>query len=85
MSSPRTWLAFAFALFMVQSSTATFISTAIPITNRVRSGTNQSCIVTNVAVTVTPEELVKTTIDFVTSGLITLREGYLPAYLEQTE
>ena len=34
------------------------------------------------AVTVTPEELVKTTIDFVTSGPITLREGYLPAYLE---
>ena len=43
---------------------------------------SESCIVTNVAVTVTPEELVKTTIDFVTSGPITLREGYLPAYLE---
>ena len=41
-----------------------------------------SCIVTNVAVTVTPEQLVKTTIDFVTSGPITLREGYLPAYIE---
>ena len=43
---------------------------------------SESCIVTNVAVTVTPEELVKTTIDFVTNGPITLREGYLPAYIE---
>ena len=43
---------------------------------------SESCIVTNVAVTVTPEQLVKTTIDFVTSGPITLREGYLPSFLE---
>ena len=44
-----------------------------------------SCVVTNVAVTVTPEELVKTTIDFVTNGPITLREGYLPSFLELEE
>ena len=43
---------------------------------------SESCIVTNVAVTVTPTELVRTTIDFVTNGPITLREGYIPSYLE---
>jgi len=43
---------------------------------------SESCIVTNVAVTVSPTELVRTTIDFVTSGPITLREGYTPSYLE---
>ena len=42
----------------------------------------ESCIVTNVAVTVAPTELVRTTIDFVTSGPIALREGYIPAVLE---
>ena len=41
-----------------------------------------TCIVTNVAVTVTPTELVRTTIDFVTSGPIALREGYVPSFLE---
>jgi len=43
---------------------------------------SESCIVTNVAVTVSPTELVRTTIDFVTSGPITLREGYIPSFLE---
>ena len=42
----------------------------------------ETCIVTNVAVTVTPTQAVKATVDFVTSGPITLREGYLPAFLE---
>ena len=43
---------------------------------------SETCIVTNVAVTVSPTELVRTTIDFVTSGPITLREGYIPSFLE---
>lgn len=43
---------------------------------------SESCIVTNVAITITPTQLVRTTIDFVTSGAITLREGYIPSYLE---
>ena len=34
----------------------------------------ETCIVTNVAVTVTPTQAVKATVDFVTSGPITLRE-----------
>ena len=42
----------------------------------------ETCIVTNVAVTVTPTQLVRTTIDFVTSGPIALREGYIPSVLE---
>lgn len=41
-----------------------------------------SCIVTNVSVTVSPTQVIETRIDFVTSGPIVLREGYLPAYLE---
>ena len=45
----------------------------------------ETCITTNVAVQVTPTELVKATIDFVTSGPITLREGYLPAFIELEE
>ena len=45
----------------------------------------ETCIVTNVAVTVTPTELVKATVDFVTSGPITLREGYLPGFIELEE
>jgi hypothetical protein len=40
------------------------------------------CIITNVAVTVDPTELIRTTINFVTSGPISLREGYLPGFLE---
>ena len=40
---------------------------------------SETCIVTNVAVTVTPDQLIRTTIDFVTSGPIALREGYIPA------
>jgi len=43
---------------------------------------SKSCIVTNVAVTVSPTELVRTTIDFVTNGPIALREGYIPSFLE---
>ena len=46
---------------------------------------SETCIVTNVAVTVTPTELVRTTIDFVTSGPIALREGYIPSFLELEE
>ena len=42
----------------------------------------ETCIVTNVAVTVSPTELVRTTIDFVTSGPIALREGYLPSFIQ---
>lgn len=42
---------------------------------------SETCIVTNVAVTVTPTDLIRTSISFVTSGPITLREGYLPSFL----
>ena len=47
----------------------------------------ETCIVTNVALTVSAEQLVTTTIDFVTSGSIALREGYIPQFveLEQSE
>ena len=41
-----------------------------------------SCVITNVAVTVSPSRTIDTRIDFVTNGPITLREGYLPSYLE---
>ena len=43
---------------------------------------SDSCLITNVAVRVSARDLVRTTIDFVTSGPITLREGYIPSYLE---
>lgn len=43
---------------------------------------SDTCIVTNVALTVSPTELIRVTIDFVTSGPITLREGYIPAFLQ---
>lgn len=43
---------------------------------------SDTCIVTNVAVTVSPTQAIETTIDFVTSGPIELREGYIPVYLE---
>ena len=46
---------------------------------------SETCIVTNVAVSITPTELVKTSIDFVTSGPIVLKEGYLPHYLLQEQ
>ena len=60
VSSRRTSLAFALRLFMVQLSTVGFISTAIP-TNQIAFGLVriESCIVTNVAVTVSAEELSK--------------------------
>lgn len=45
----------------------------------------QRCIVTNVAVSVSPSQAVQTTINFVTNGAIALREGYLPSYLELEE
>lgn len=43
---------------------------------------SDSCVITNVAVTVDPTDVVRTTINFVTSGPIYLREGYLPSFLE---
>ena len=46
---------------------------------------SETCIVTNVAVTVEPTQLVRTSIDFVTSGPIVLREGYIPGFLELEE
>ena len=41
-----------------------------------------SCIITNIALTVSPTQVIETRVDFVTSGPIVLREGYLPSYLE---
>ena len=46
---------------------------------------SSSCVVTNVAVTVSPEEIVRSTIDFVTNGPIALREGYIPSFLDLEE
>lgn len=46
---------------------------------------SENCIVTNVAVTVSPNEAIQATIEFVTSGAIALREGYIPFFLEQEE
>ena len=46
---------------------------------------SDTCIVTNVAVTVSPDQLVQTSIDFITSGPITLQEGYLGSYLQQED
>ena len=42
----------------------------------------QSCVITNVAITVDPEKTIQATINFVTNGPIVLREGYLPSFLE---
>lgn len=43
---------------------------------------SDSCVITNVSVSLSPSDVVETQIDFVTNGPIVLREGYLPAYLE---
>ena len=43
---------------------------------------SDTCIITNVALTVTPTQLVMVTADFVTSGEITLREGFVPYFLQ---
>lgn len=43
------------------------------------------CIVTNVSMAFTSTEVVKTQIEFVTSGKFTLRSGLLPAYLRQED
>lgn len=43
------------------------------------------CVVTNVAVSVNPREIVDTKIDFVTSGQILLKQGSLPEYLLQED
>ena len=45
----------------------------------------ESCIVTNVAVTVSPTQVVQATINFVTNGPILLREGYIPGFLLQED
>ena len=42
----------------------------------------ETCIITSVAVTVSPDQVISSTIDFVTSGPITLREGYIRGLLE---
>ena len=46
---------------------------------------SETCIVSNVAVTVEPTQLIRTSIDFVTSGPIMLREGYIPNFLKVEE
>lgn len=40
------------------------------------------CVITNVAVSVEPDQLVMAEIDFVTSGSIQLNTGYLPSFVE---
>ena len=45
----------------------------------------ESCIVTNVAVTVSPTQVIQATINFVTNGPIVLREGYLPGFILQED
>lgn len=44
---------------------------------------SDTCLITNVAVNVSPSQRILTTINFVTSGPITLREGYIPYFLAQ--
>ena len=43
------------------------------------------CIVTNVSMAFTSAEVIKTQIEFVTSGEFTLRSGLLPSYLRQED
>jgi len=43
------------------------------------------CIVTNVAVQVTPTEIITTSIDFLSTGPIVLHQGIPPAYLLQED
>ena len=45
----------------------------------------ENCIVNNVAVTVSPDQIVEAEISFVTSGQIDLREDYVPSYLIQEQ
>ena len=42
----------------------------------------ERCIVNNVAISVSPDQIVEAEISFVTSGQISLREGFVPGYLE---
>ena len=44
-----------------------------------------TCLITNVAINVSPSQRILTTINFVTSGPITLREGYIPYFLAQED
>ena len=46
---------------------------------------SESCIITNVAISVDPDQIVSSTIDFVTSGPIALIEGELGGLLEQEQ
>lgn len=43
---------------------------------------SQHCVITNVAISVSPDQAVISTIDFVTNGPIELREGYVPGLIE---
>ena len=43
---------------------------------------SDSCVITNVAVSVSLDQAVTATIDFVTNGPIQLREGYIPGLIE---
>lgn len=42
-----------------------------------------NCIVTNVAINVTPSEVIETSIEFVTNGIIKLKTGGVPGFLLQ--
>ena len=43
---------------------------------------SETCLVTNVAISVDPSDLIRTSIDFVTIGPIALREGYSSSFLK---
>ena len=43
------------------------------------------CVITNVAVSVEPTQVVTAEIDFVTSGQIELRQGFIPRFLLQED
>jgi hypothetical protein len=45
----------------------------------------ENCIVNNVAISVSPGQLIEAEISFITSGKIDLRESYIPQYLLQEQ
>ena len=44
-----------------------------------------NCIITNVAVSVTPAEVIETRVEFITNGVIRLKTGDIPGYLLQED
>ena len=43
------------------------------------------CVVTNVSISVEPTQVIESTVDFITSGPVTLRTGIEPLFLTQED